>query len=130
MSVNSVTISGNLTRDADLRETQSGGSVCKFSVAVNERRRNQNGEWEDRANFIDCAMFGKRAEAVSRYLQKGTKVCAAGKLSQNSWTDNGGNKRSSISVVVSEIEFMSRQDKRDDSGTVYGRGDSYEDIPF
>ncbi|MDP2234443.1 MAG: single-stranded DNA-binding protein, partial [Actinomycetota bacterium] len=75
MSINRVMISGNLTRDPELRSTASGMAVLSLGVAVNDRRKNQQtGEWEDQANFIDCTMFGTRAEAVSQYLSKGTKV--------------------------------------------------------
>ena len=108
MSINKVMISGNLTRDPELRTTASGMSVLSFGVAVNDRRRNQNGEWEDYANFVDCTMFGKRAEALSQYLQKGTKVAIEGRLHYSSWEDrNGGGRRSKLDVTVDELEFMS-----------------------
>ena len=69
MSINRVIISGNLTRDPELRSTASGLPVLGFGVAVNDRRKNQQtGEWEDYPNFIDCTMFGARAESLSRYL--------------------------------------------------------------
>ena len=69
MSINRVIISGNLTRDPELRSTASGLPVLGFGVAVNARRKNQQtGEWEDYPNFIDCTMFGARAESLSRYL--------------------------------------------------------------
>ena len=71
MSINRVSISGNLTRDAELRSTAGGTSVLQFSVAVNERRKNsQTGEWEDYPNYIDCTLFGKRAEALQQRLSK------------------------------------------------------------
>ena len=88
-------------------------SVLRFSVAVNDRVKNQQtGEWEDRVNWVDCSMFGSRAEGVSKYLGKGSKVCIEGKLRYSSWEDkNGGGKRSKLEVIVDEIEFMSqRQD--------------------
>lgn len=108
MSINSATISGNLTRDPELRQTQGGSSILNFSVAVNDRRQNQQtGEWEDYPNFIDCVMFGARAQAVSQYLAKGSKVAVQGKLHYSSW-EKDGQKRSKIEVVVSELEFMSR----------------------
>ena len=73
MSINRVIISGNLTRDPEIRKTAGGMPVLGFGVAVNDRRRNQQtGEWEDYPNFIDCTMFGTRAEAVSRFLSKGS----------------------------------------------------------
>ena len=75
MSINRVNITGNLTRDPELRATAGGTQVLSFGVAVNDRRRNaQTGEWEDYPNFVDCTMFGTRAEAVSRFLAKGNKV--------------------------------------------------------
>lgn len=113
MSINKVMISGNLTRDPELRSTQSGMQVLGFGVAVNERVKNQRtGEWEDRPNFVDCTMFGNRAESVSRYLAKGSKVAIEGRLRWSQWEDrNGGGKRSKLEVVVDEIEFMSRRDE-------------------
>ena len=67
MSINRVNISGNLTRDPELRATGSGMQILRFGVAVNDRARNQQtGEWEDRPNFVDCVVFGNRADALSR----------------------------------------------------------------
>ena len=107
MSINRVLISGNLTRDPELRQTGGGTQVLSFGVAVNDRRRNpQTGEWEDYPNFIDCTMFGARAEALSRYLSKGTKVAIEGKLRWSQW-ERDGQKRSKIEVIVDELEFMS-----------------------
>ena len=107
MSINRVIISGNLTRDPELRRTQSDMPVLGFGVAVNDRRKNQQtGEWEDYPNFIDCTMFGARAESLSRYLTKGTKVSIEGKLRWSQW-ERDGQKRSKIEVIVDELEFMS-----------------------
>ena len=108
MSINRVNISGNLTRDPELRATAGGTQVLSFGVAVNDRRRNpQTGEWEDYPNFVDCTMFGTRAEAVNRYLSKGSKVAIEGKLRYSSW-ERDGQRRSKLEVIVDEIEFMSR----------------------
>ena len=108
MSINRVVISGNLTRDPELRATATGMQVMNIGVAVNDRRRNpQTGEWEDYPNFVDCTMFGTRAEAVSRYLSKGSKVAIEGKLRYSSW-ERDGQRRSKLEVIVDEIEFMSR----------------------
>lgn len=110
MSINRVTISGNLTRDAELRQTASGMAVLGFSVAVNDRVKGEDGQWADRPNFIDCSMFGTRAEKIAPYLSKGTKVTIAGKLRWSQW-ERDGQKRSKIEVIVDEIEFMtSRND--------------------
>lgn len=107
MSINRVMISGNLTRDAELRSTQSGMAILGFGVAVNDRRKNQHtGEWDDYPNFVDCTMFGTRAEKLQPYLTKGAKVAIEGKLRYSSW-EKDGQRRSKLEVVVDEIEFMS-----------------------
>lgn len=117
MSINRVVISGNLTRDPELRATASGMPVLGFGVAVNDRRRNQQtGEWEDYPNFIDCTMFGARAQSVSRFLSKGSKVAIEGKLRWSQW-ERDGQKRSKIEVIVDDIEFMSN---RNDASASYG----------
>lgn len=116
MSINKVVISGNLTRDPELRQTANGFPVLGFGVAVNDRRRNQQtGEWEDYPNFIDCTMFGTRAESVAKFLTKGSKVAIEGKLRWSQW-ERDGQKRSKIEVVVDEIEFMSRGGGNGDGG--------------
>ena len=108
MSINRVIISGRLTREPEIRSTASGMPVLGFGVAVNDRRKNQQtGEWEDYPNFIDCTMFGARAESVSRYLAKGAKVSIEGKLRWSQWEAKDGHKRSKIDVIVDELEFMS-----------------------
>ena len=107
MSINRVLISGNLTRDPELRRTQSGMAILSFGVAVNDRRRNsQTGEWEDFANYVDCTLFGNRGEALSNILTKGMKVAIEGKLRWSQW-ERDGQKRSKLEVIVDEIEFMS-----------------------
>lgn len=107
MSINRVVISGNLTRDPELRQTASGMPVLGFGVAVNDRRKNpQTGEWEDYPNFIDCTMFGARAESLARYLSKGAKVSIEGKLRWSQW-ERDGQKRNKIEVIVDDLEFMS-----------------------
>ena len=112
MSINRVNITGNLTRDPELRSTGSGMAVLKMGVAVNDRRKNQQtGEWEDAPNFIDVVMFGTRAESVSRFLSKGSKVAIEGKLRWSSWEDKTtGAKRSKVEVVADDIEFMSSRE--------------------
>ena len=108
MSINKCFISGNLTRDPQMRASQSGTQILSFGVAVNDRRRNpQSGEWEDVPNFIDCVVFGNRANALQRLLTKGMKCAVEGKLRQSSYKDKSGQNRSKIEVIVDEVEFMS-----------------------
>ena len=109
MSINRVLISGNLTRDPELRQTAGGMAILSFGVAVNDRRRNpQSGNWEDYANYIDCTMFGTRGEALSNILTKGMKVAVEGKLRWSQW-ERDGQKRSKIEVIVDEVDFMSQR---------------------
>lgn len=131
MSINRVNISGNLTRDPEMRHTASGMQVLSFGMAVNDRAKDANGEWVDRPNFIDCTMFGARAEAVSRYISKGSKVAVEGKLRWSQW-EKDGQKRSKIEVIVDEIEFMSRrEDVAQQQSAAAPVPDVYdEDIPF
>lgn len=118
MSINSVNISGFLTKDCDIRRT-ANKDVITFSVAVNDRV-NVNGEWQDRANFVDCDYWVTNSDKLSQSLTKGAKVAVSGKLRQESW-EKDGQKRSRIKVVVSQLEFLTA---KKDSGTY----DS--DIPF
>ena len=136
MSINRVIISGNLTRDPELRSTASGLPVLGFGVAVNDRRKNQQtGEWEDYPNFIDCTMFGARAESLNRYLNKGTKVSIEGKLRWSQW-ERDGQKRSKHELIVDQLSFMHAR-KSEDEGEAAPEpapviaGDLYDDdIPF
>lgn len=129
MSINQVAISGNVARDAKLTETVNGSFVLHFTVAVNDRRKSKEGQWEDYASFIDCTMFGKRANAIAPYVTKGTKVSIQGKLSQDRWQSNGESK-SKIEVYVDEIELMSRRERP--SGDTMRQTEVYssEDVPF
>lgn len=121
MSINQVLITGNLTRDSELRETQTGYSILAFGVAVNERRKNQQtGEWEDKPNFVDCKMFGSRAEKLHQYLTKGLKVAINGRLNYSSWESNG-QRRSKLEVIVDNLEFMT---SRNNASQSYGYSQS------
>lgn len=104
MAINSVSIAGRLTRDAELK--QAGyTTVCEFCIAVNERRKNRNtDEWEDVPNFFDVSIFGKYAEAVAPRLLKGTKVFVDGRLHYASWQAQDGSKRSKVTINADAIE--------------------------
>lgn len=124
-NINRATITGNLTRDAELGSTASGMYVLRMCVAVNDRAKNAQGEYEDRTNYIDCVMFGNRAQGVAPYLTKGTKVAIEGKLRWSQW-EKDGQKRSKVEVAISSIEFMSRAEKpRREQSALYD-----DDMPF
>ena len=130
MSINRVNITGNITRDPVIRRTESGTAILDFGVAVNDRRKNpQTGEWEDRANFVDCAIFGNRAEALENILSKGSKVAIEGKLRFTQW-ERDDQKRSKLSVVVDEIEFMSARKDAAEPVADSDPGLYNDDIPF
>lgn len=131
MSINRVNISGNLTRDPELRQTQGGMAILNIGVAVNDRRKNQQtGEWEDVPNFVDCVVFGTRAEKLAQFLAKGSKVAIEGKLRYSSWEKDGA-RRSKLEVIVDEIEFMSRGGSQQQRQQQTASADLYDDnIPF
>lgn len=104
--MNHVCLIGNLTRDPELKSTSSGTSVLSFSLAVNERRK-VGDEWTDVPNFFDVTLFGKRAESLSSYLNKGSKVGVSGRLRWHQWETPDGSKRSKVDVVADDVDFAS-----------------------
>lgn len=112
MAINRVALTGNLTRDPEAKATAGGTAILQFSLAVNDRVRNPTtNEFEDRPNYVDCVMFGTRADSLARFLAKGMKVAVDGKLRYSSW-EKDGQKRSKLEVVVDEIEFMSQRQQQ------------------
>lgn len=125
-------IVGNLTRDPELRSTPNGASVCSFSVAVNRTFRDANGEQKEDVSFIDCSAWGKLGEMISQYAKKGTGVLVSGRLSQHSWEDKDGNKRSRTEIVVEDFNFTTSGNRGDNSSTSTSAADSQAapaDIP-
>jgi len=105
-------ITGNLTRDPELRSTPNGASVCSFSVAVNRVFKDSSGNQQEDVSFIDCSAWGKLGEMISQYAKKGTSVLVSGRLDQRSWEDKTtGQKRSRVEVVVEDFNFISGMDR-------------------
>lgn len=127
-SINTYVISGNLTRDPELRATTSGTPVCNGSICYNSRRKGQSGDWEDVPNFFDFVSFGKAAEVLAR-KQKGDKIVLNGELTQRSWESKDGERRSKVELLVREFVDASRheaaQKPSQDAQEVFD-----EDIPF
>ena len=117
MSINRVEISGHLTRDPELKSTQGGTTLLSFGMAVNERRQNAQGEWEDYPNFVDVVLFGSRADWMARDLHKGKLVHVAGRLRYSSW-EKDGERRSKLSVVADEIDYERPPRQKQPTGTV------------
>lgn len=113
MGINHVVLVGNLTRDVELRSTQSGTAVLSFGIAVNDSRKNASGQWEDVPNFFECSTFGNRATALSDILTKGMKVAITGKLHYSSW-EKDGKKHSKVDIIAREIELMQNRKPQQD----------------
>ena len=106
MSFNKITIIGNLGRDPELRYTPQGTAVCDFSVAVNDRKRDKAGEWQDVTTWFKITFWGKQAENASKYLTKGRQVYIEGRLQVEEWTDRDGNNRHTLAVQGADIQFL------------------------
>ncbi len=111
-------ITGNLTRDPELRSTPSGTSVCGFSVAVNRTYKDSNGEQKEDVSYIDCSAWGRLGEMISQYAKKGSAVLVSGRLDQRSWEDkNSGGRRSRVEIVVEDFNFLGTGAPRDDGNS-------------
>lgn len=105
-NLNRVFLIGNLTRDPELRTTPNGFSVADFGLAVNRIRRGNDGQEIKEVTFVDIAAFGKQAETISKYMTKGKPIFIEGRLKFDQWTSKDGQKRSKLSVVVENFQFL------------------------
>jgi single-strand DNA-binding protein len=105
-SFNRVILLGNLTRDLELRYLQSGMAVADVGLAVNDRRKNANGEWIEETTFVDVTVWGRTAEVMSEYLGKGSPVLIEGRLKLDSWEAQDGQKRSKLKVVCERMQMI------------------------
>ena len=103
LNLNKVVLAGRLTADVELKNTQSGISVCSFTLAVNRRFRRDG---EQNTDFINCQAWRNTAEFISKYFRKGSSLCVVGSIQTRSWTDNSGQKRYATEVVVDEALFV------------------------
>ena len=137
--INRVVLVGRLTRDAELKYTASGQAVCKFSVAINRRRKNGD-QWEDEPNYFDVVLWGRQGEALNQYLVKGKTVGVDGELRQDRWQQDGQN-RSKVEIVAGNIQLLggggsgggaqgSWQPKTGDNPPPSSDDDFTDDIPF
>ena len=132
MSINQVSITGNLTRSPELRSTAGGTDVLSFGIAVNDRRKNASGQWEDVPNFFECVTFGNRATALSDILAKGMKVAISGKLHYTSW-ETDGKKHSKVDIIANDVELMQNrrpQQEQQYQPTQQAQDVYDEDLPF
>lgn len=132
--MNRVVLVGNLTKDPEVRTTNSGSSLTKMRIAVNDRIK-KGDVWEDYANFFDVVVFGKQAESCAQYLAKGKQIAVDGRLRWRSWENNEGQKRSAVEVIAENVLFLTPKD-RDGAAAPNRSGDGGgapaedDDIPF
>ena len=114
-SFNRVVLMGNLTRDVDVRYLQNGTAVTDVGLAVNDRRKNQQGEWVEEATFVDITLWGRTAEVAGEYLSKGSSVLIEGRLKLDTW-ETDGQKRSKLKVVGERMQMLGGRSSRGQSG--------------
>lgn len=116
-NINVVVVTGNLTRDPELRQLQSGTSVCKMRIAVNTRRKGQDGNWEDKPNYFDVTVWGAQGENCANYLSKGRPVAVEGRLDWREWEAQDGSKRQAVEIIANSVQFLgSRSDNQGGGG--------------
>jgi single-strand DNA-binding protein len=132
-NINRVIITGNLTRDPEIRSTGSGNNVCSLRVACNGRRRNpQTSEWEDAPNYFDVSVWGAQGENCGRYLSKGRGIAVDGRLRWREWTTQDGQKRQAVDIMADSVQFLGGG--RDEAGNGNGYSSSVRatesDVPI
>jgi single-strand DNA-binding protein len=115
-NINRVVLTGNLTRDPELRSTPSGTSVCSLRVACNTRRKDASGEWVDKPNYFDVTVWGRQGENAAQYLEKGRPIAVDGRLEWREWEDQNGNKRQAVDIIADSVQFLGGRGDSDGGG--------------
>jgi single-strand DNA-binding protein len=148
-NINRVVLTGNLTRDPELRSTPSGTAVCGLRIACNTRRKDASGQWVDKPNYFDVTVWGAQGENCATYLAKGRPVAIDGRLEWREWeAKDGGGKRQSIDIVADSVQFLGSREGGEGNGSRFtpqsdvpadtadfqsapaGAGTADDDIPF
>ena len=124
-NINRVIVTGNLTRDPELRSTPGGTSVCSLRIAVNSRRRDESGQWVDKPNYFDVTVWGAQGENCSQYLSKGRPVAIDGRLNWREWETQEGGKRQAVDIIADSVQFLG---SREAGGQMNGGGQE-SDLP-
>ena len=123
-NINRVVLTGNLTRDPELRSLPSGMAVCNLRIASNTRRKdNSTGEWVDKPNYFDVTVWGAQGENCAQYLAKGRPVAVDGRLEWREWQDKEGNKRQSIDIIADSVQFLGSRDGAENGGRFTPKSD-------
>jgi single-strand DNA-binding protein len=121
-NINRVVMTGNLTRDPELRSLPSGMAVCSLRIACNTRRKNNaTGEWEDKPNYFDVTVWGAQGENCSRFLSKGRPVAIDGRLEWREWETQDGQKRQSVDIIADSVQFLGGREEGADNGSRFSR---------
>src|SRR4051794_40697932 len=126
-NINRVVLTGNLTRDPELRNTPSGTSVCSLRVAVNTRRKDASGNWTDKPNYFDVTVWGAQGENCAQYLSKGRPVAVDGRLEWREWQDQQGNKRQSVDIIADPVRFLGSREGGENGGLFPPQSDAPAD---
>jgi single-strand DNA-binding protein len=142
-NLNLVVLVGNLTRDPEVRYIKSGTAVCDIGMAINDKRKNANGEWVEETTFVDVTLWGRTAEVAGEYLTKGSSILIEGRLRLESWEANDGQKRSKLKVVAEKMQMLGARGGARSGGSSSNEGPSQpqparaaasgpaeDDIPF
>ena len=121
-------ITGNITRDPELRATSGGTQVCSFSVAVNRNYKGSDGSDKEQVSFINCVAWGKPGEIIAQYAKKGSGILVSGRLKQRSYQAKDGSKRSSTEIVVEDFNFLGGRDSSADYSTDEAQAEATDDI--
>lgn len=115
MNINHFLVSGNLTRDVEVRSVGADKAVASFTVANSSKYKTADGEQREETSFIDVEAWGKQGEVAAQYLAKGSPVIVEGRIKQDNWQDKEGQKRSKLKLVADKVHLMPRGEKRDDT---------------
>jgi single-strand DNA-binding protein len=115
-NINRVVLTGNLTRDPELRHTPSGTSVCSLRVAVNSRTKDAQGNWGDKPNYFDVTVWGNQAENCAQFLSKGRPIGVDGRLDWREWEAQDGSKRQAVEIIADNIQFLGSRDGGEGGG--------------
>jgi len=135
--VNKVFLSGNLTRDPELRRTASDRAVTRLGLASNRRYKDREGEWKEVVSFLNIVVWGRQAETCAEFLSKGSAVFIEGRIQSRSWETQDGQKRSTVEIEASRVQFLDRiakpqaqEDEFVETGGMAGLSDTDDDVPF
>jgi single-strand DNA-binding protein len=115
-NINRVVLTGNLTRDPELRTTPSGMSVCSLRIASNTRRKDGSGNWVDKPNYFDVTVWGAQGENCANYLSKGRPIALDGRLEWREWEDKEGNKRQAVDIIADSVQFLGSREGGENGG--------------